>query len=405
MPNRLFCRVLNPSSHRSSGSFRQACAELADRLRARRSEIDRAILARVYSISDPREVEDPEYQHGLYAAVVATIDYAFVSIERGEEHAPPIPLALIAQARIAARHAVEVGTALRRCAAGWAVLDVYLLEEASTDRRLAGTALKTLVCSQAALRDRLLAAIDKEHACETSSNRPSSNARALRRVTRLLSGELLETSSLAYDFGILHLGVVTEGDDMTQALRALARALDGQLFLIRPDNDTIWAWIGVRQELDRCQLDDFLTSSWPTPSLLALGEPSHGLAGWRLTHQQAKLAFRLAPHKQNHVVRYADIALPASISQDDLLSTSLRQLYLAPLAQGRSDEGKALRNTLRAYFAADRNAASAASALRISRQTVANHIKTIEKRLGCSLSTCALEIEVALRVDDLKQFF
>jgi DNA-binding PucR family transcriptional regulator len=86
--------------------------------------------------------------------------------------------------------------------------------------------------------------------------------------------------------------------------------------------------------------------------------------------------------------------------QDDLLATSLRQLYLEPLAEER-DGGETLRETLRAYFAAERNVSSAAAALSVNRHTVTSRLRTIEKRLGRPLSTCATEIDAALRLEDL----
>ena len=100
------------------------------------------------------------------------------------------------------------------------------------------------------------------------------------------------------------------------------------------------------------------------------------------------------------LVRYADVALLASILQDDLLAISLRQLYLAPLSEER-DGGSALRQTLRAYFAAERNVSSAAGALSVSRQTVVNRLHVIEERFERSLNSCAAEVEAALRLEDL----
>jgi DNA-binding PucR family transcriptional regulator len=99
-------------------------------------------------------------------------------------------------------------------------------------------------------------------------------------------------------------------------------------------------------------------------------------------------------------VRYADVALLSSMVQDDLLSASLRELYLLPLDDERGG-GVTLRETLRAYFAAGRNGASAAAALNVSRQTITNRLQTVEARVGRSLVDCATTIEVALRLDEL----
>ena len=99
-------------------------------------------------------------------------------------------------------------------------------------------------------------------------------------------------------------------------------------------------------------------------------------------------------------VRYADVALLASALGDDVLASSLHELYLAPL-EGERDGGAALRRTLRAYFAAGRNVSSAAATLGITRQTVSAHLRAIEERIEDSLDNCAAETETALRLREL----
>ena len=114
---------------------------------------------------------------------------------------------------------------------------------------------------------------------------------------------------------------------------------------------------------------------------MTVGEPGEGLSGWRFSHRQAKAALPVAERRGQAVVRYADVALLASILRDDLLATSLRQLYLEPLERAR-DGGKVARETLRAYFAAERNISSTAAALGVDRRTVTNRIRAIEDLFG-----------------------
>jgi DNA-binding PucR family transcriptional regulator len=139
---------------------------------------------------------------------------------------------------------------------------------------------------------------------------------------------------------------------------------------------------------------------WPEHLPLAIGEPSQGPAGWRLTHRQAQAALLIALRSSEAIVRYSDVAVLASMLQDELLTASLRQLYLEPLAVGR-DKGRALRETLRAYFAAERNISSTAAALGVNRHTVTNRLRVIEDRLECPLGSCAMEIDAALRLENL----
>ncbi len=129
---------------------------------------------------------------------------------------------------------------------------------------------------------------------------------------------------------------------------------------------------------------------------MAIGEPAAGLAGWRLTHRQARAALAVAVRGRRPVVRYADVAILATVLRDDLLAGSLRRLYLEPL-EDRRDRGETLRRTLRAWFAAGRNVSMAAAALGVSRQAVARRLRAAEERIGRPLDACDLELDAALR--------
>jgi hypothetical protein len=130
---------------------------LAERLRERRAEIEDAALNRIYAVSGPPPGGGPEYAEGLRAAVSAAVDCGLDGVERGERGAPPVPKVLLAQARLAARSGVGLDTVLRRYLAGHALLDDFLIEEAERLETLAPVELKSLLRSQAALLDRLLA--------------------------------------------------------------------------------------------------------------------------------------------------------------------------------------------------------------------------------------------------------
>ncbi|HEY4778047.1 MAG TPA: helix-turn-helix domain-containing protein, partial [Solirubrobacterales bacterium] len=132
---------------------------------------------------------------------------------------------------------------------------------------------------------------------------------------------------------------------------------------------------------------------------VTVGEPGEGPSGWRFSHRQAKAALPIAERRGQAVLRYADVALLASILRDDLVATSLHQLYLEPLERAR-DGGRVGRETLRAYFASGRNISSTAAALGVDRRTVTNRIRAIEDLFGRPLGDFATELETALRLDD-----
>ncbi len=383
----------------SRRSPEQARDDLHTRLCARRPEIEDAVLTRVFAVSEPPEALGPEYAEGLRGAVCAAVDHGLAGVRLGEERFPPLPPALLAQARLAANNRVGLDTVLRRCIAGQALLTDFLVEEAEV-AGLGSGALQRLLRVQAALLDRLLVAISEEHTREVNRHRSSAEQRE-EHVERLLAGELLDTSRLAYDFEANHLGMIAKGSDAAEAIRAIADAFDCRLLLVHRGEDTVWAWLGGRGSIDPLDVMPYLPASFPQVSI-ALGEPGRGLGGWRLTHQQARAALPIALRGRRGLIRYADVALLASISRDDLLATSLRALYLAPLQHERGG-GEVARETLRAYFAAGRNVSSAAASLGVSRRTVTNRLHVIEERLGRPLDSCTAEVEAALGLHELDQ--
>lgn len=218
-------------------------------------------------------------------------------------------------------------------------------------------------------------------------------------VQRLLDGELLDLSELAYDFSANHLGVVADGSGAEEALREAVGARDCRLLLVRREGDAVWAWLGSRFDLGSVARE-LRESRWPAGVALAFGEPADGLAGWRLTHRQAAAALPAARRGPDPIVRYADVALLSSASRDELLAESLRRIYLEPLESAR-DSGRVARQTLRAYIAAGRSTSSAAAALGVKRHTVTNRLREVEATLGRPLEASMLEIEVALRLEGI----
>jgi PucR-like helix-turn-helix protein/diguanylate cyclase with GGDEF domain len=382
----------------STHSLDEACSALASRLRERLPEIQAAVATRVYAISDPHDVADAGYLQGLNAALAAAVDHRLAVLEAGERHAPAVPPILLAQARLDARDGVSLDTVLRRYFAGNTLFGDFLVEEAER-AELPNSALRRLLGAQATLGDRLLAAVSAEHARE-AKNRPSSAAERRREcVKSLLAGELVDHSELGYDLDAHHLALIAKGDGSPEVMGVLAGRLDRRLLAVCREEESIWAcWLGGRRPLEVEQALRALGEMSLDRVLVTVGEPGEGLSGWRFSHRQAKAALPIAERRGQAILRYADVALLASILRDDLVATSLRQLYLEPLERAR-DGGKVGQETLRAYFAAERNISSTAAALGVDRRTVTNRIRAIEDLFGRPLKDFATELETALRLD------
>lgn len=374
---------------------------LCAQLRSRREEIERSVLTRVHAI-DPRETSDPEYMRGLRAAVGAAVGYGIEALERSEDRAPPIPTALLSQARLAVRNRIGIDTVLRRYFAGYTLLGDFVIEEAARAGISSGPAQKRLLRLQATLFDRLIEEVSGEYAREVKSRPSSAEQRRAERVKRLLDGELLDPAEIPYDFDAWHLGLLATGPGAAEAVGELAKALDHRLLLARPDTDTAWAWFGGRHRPDPEAIHAAGAALCSARLAIAFGEPGKGMVGWRVSHRQAAAVIAVAQSGAEPCVRYVDAALPASILQDDLLFESLHRLYLSPLEVER-DRGETWRRTLRAYFAAQSNISSTAAALGVTRKTVKARLGAIEKALGRPLEACAIDLTLALRVSEMRE--
>jgi DNA-binding PucR family transcriptional regulator len=216
-------------------------------------------------------------------------------------------------------------------------------------------------------------------------------------------GEAVDPSELRYELDAWHLGVIANGNNAEQALRGMAAQIGRALLLVPRGEKTVWAWFGDRRKLAVADLAAVLLAKLPPGVTLAIGEPGDMLNGFRLTHRQAEAAHLVARRRPQSLTRYADVALLAFALRDEALARSLVDIYLAPLDDPRKGY-PVLRETVRAYLAAERNATSAAAALGVARHTVESRIRKVEEQLGRLLPNCVAEIEVALRLEELGDF-
>ncbi len=356
-----------------------------------------ALLTRIYGIADPTEVGDQGYLEGLKNAASAAVGFGLDTIEASQDRLPLPPPALLSQARLAARSGVGLATVLRRYAAGHALLVDFIVEEVERGGGLSPAELRKLLAICSAAVDRLLAAVSEEHARELESRGSFTGERRLaERVERLLGGEPVDGTELSYELGNWHVGVVALGSDVARRIRLVAKELSLQVLVAsRPDGPTR-GWLGARRRPDAGEISCLFGR--PHAIAIGVGEAGEGLAGWRFTHRQAAAAFSTIRPGHTLPVRYADVALLTSAYRDELLSASLRMLFLEPLEAER-DGGETARETLRAYFQAERSVSSAAAILGVKRHTVTKRLRSIEERLGRPLARFSAEIDLALRLE------
>jgi PucR C-terminal helix-turn-helix domain/GGDEF-like domain len=379
-------------------SLESVRAGLAERLRARRSEIAEAVFARFRDAGfDPAEGEDAEYVAGSRAAVLEAVDYGLGVIERGEEWFGSIPPAAVAQARRAARNGVQLDRVLLRNSTGHTVLEDFVVQE--VDFASETIVLRGVFGTLGAMLDHFTALLAHEYQREVERMAHLPELRSTERVQRLLAGAPVDTAELGYEFDAEHLGVIAVGAKARETIRALATGLGRELLSVSPSEETVWAWFGGRRALDVADMRRLVSAKVPAGVSLAVGESGKGIDGWRLTHRQAQAAMLVALRRPQRLTRYADVSLLAAVLRDGELARSLVEVHLSPL-DGQKDSAVA-RVTLRAYFAAGCNAATAAAALRVDRHTVERRLHAIETRLGRLLRTRRAELEVALCLEEL----
>lgn len=375
----------------------QVRGDLLRRLRAREGEMADAIFARVSSMFMAARGEDAEYEAGLRDTVAAVVDLSLTEMEDPAELSAPIPSTAIAQAHRAARRNVSVETMLLRYIAGHRVLGGFVLDEAHRSGLASnGPALRHLRTTQEALLERLMTRIADEYRQERERIERSREQCHAELVQKLLAGERPDIAGLEYALDdAWHLGVIANGVGGRRVVRGLADDLGRQLLCVSAGEDSVWAWVGGRQELEMARVERALPATRTAGVTLVLGEPRRGVSGWRLTHREAQAALLVAQRKPDPTVRFADHALLALVLQNESLVRSLAGIYLPALGNTVG------RETVRAYFSAGCNAATAAAKLAIDRHTVERRLRAIEGNLGRQLRSCHAELEVVLRLDEL----
>ncbi|HKO37962.1 MAG TPA: helix-turn-helix domain-containing protein [Solirubrobacterales bacterium] len=345
-------------------------------------------------------MRDVEYQCGLREAASRGVDYGVALLEGEVGQGPQAPIALLAQARLAARQSIPLEVVIKRYLSAKTLLDQYVLREAADLGGPSPTLLQIALSTHQTAFDRLLSAVIDEYKQEEHGCQRSSVNRQLEQVRSLLTGDLIEPSALDYDLDRDHLGVVVGSPNGRQIIRLLAAETDTRSLTVRATQAEAWGWLGSREPLDAEAVGRLAARASSPSAPIGLGEPAHGRGGWRLSHRQARAALLVARAAPSAFARYAEVSMVVAAAESPLMATSLQKHYLAPLREGRN-EGAVLRATLRAYFAANRNSKSAASALEVSRQTVANRLGQVEARLGQPLSMCADAVDAALRMEEL----
>jgi PucR C-terminal helix-turn-helix domain/GGDEF-like domain len=381
--------------------------ELAARFLARREELGDEMVERIRErVPEFAEFGGPELWEVVRASCVTNLETGFSSLAGDRSLPDSIPADARELALLTARADLSVAALLASYRVGhrmiWQAWADAIEREAPDDeaRREALSAVSDFLFGYV---DRLATFLTREHTAERDRFMRSREQRRTQLVRDVIDGADPDPAEamreLDYDLRLEHLALVIRGADPERVARDLGRALDApHRLVISLARDTAWAWLGRTRAFavpERVEA--------PEGTVVSIGDPAAGSAGFRRSHRQARDAHAVAlrARPEGALVRYDEVALESLIGSDDGRADDFiaRELRGLDGADARSDR---LRETLRAYFASGQNASAAAALLGVHEHTVSYRLRTIEERLGRPVTARRAELETALRLLKLR---
>jgi hypothetical protein len=376
-------------------------ATLGRQLRERRAEIEETIFARLPAL----DLNSDELAHGCREAVRSCLELVTLVFEQegSWDDLPLVPLAAVMQARRVARSGRALSTVLQKYIGGYGVLWDVILEEAEyapLSNAERSELLRVASVRLTSVAQQVLPVIAATYAGERVRRPQSRDERISGIVRAVLQGTRVNTEELGYDVQGGHVGMVATGADAMEAVGTLARKLDRWLLRVPQEDGVVWAWLSGNEPIQQAMLPDM----GPVSSGLRIscGEPASGQSGFCITHRQAEAAMQVALYQRQLVTRYADVLLLVPAVEDEQCGDSLISIYLAPL-EGSQEKNPSLKDTLEAYFAAELNTTATAARLKVDRRTAMTRLRTVEERLGFPIYKRHAELELALRLDQLRR--
>jgi PucR C-terminal helix-turn-helix domain/GGDEF-like domain len=213
-----------------------------------------------------------------------------------------------------------------------------------------------------------------------------------------------------YDVSLCHVALIVWADPPRAAQRAgsleseataLATALGGRQKLTVPIGErVVWAWTsGERLTDDPTAAGHRMAEGVRA----AIGSLREGLAGMAASHDEARVARRVAELRAlrpGGVVGYRAADLTALFTADPVEAVRFTETELGELLVD-NDAAARLRATVRVYLEENLSPARTARRLGIHQNTVVYRIKRAEELLGHAIEQRRLRLEVALRLSEM----
>lgn len=377
---------------------------LAESLLERLGPISEAVVERIRAEVPAWTVDRPELGELLASGAPASIGAELRALVDGATLPDACPPIDAEGARVAARAGVPLSILVYLYRLGhsaqWEAW-FELVEESGADAAERAELVRRGSRFFFAYADRLSAFVTEEYTQERDRLLRSQEQRRVHLVRELLAARDVDRTLLGYDVEQHHIGLVVWGEEAARAVRELAAVLDRNALLVDVVEQTWWAWLGGPAPLGERAIEVLRRPRMPAGVGVAIGNDARGLAGFRRTHEQAVAAQKAASRTGAAAVSYDDVALETLALHDQPRAREFVERELAGLD---ADDARSvrLRETLGAYFASGHNAATAAAAIGMHEQTVAQRLRAVERRTGRPVAARRAELEVALR---LRRYF
>jgi hypothetical protein len=350
--------------------------------------------------------DESSYAENL-AASEANVALFLSTVERGGDPAADmtVPEEGVAFMREAVRRGVPLAAVLRSLRLGHEALLAITFASAServADPAELARAVDLLSAWTFAFIDVISSLAEELHSAERDRWLRSAAATQKDTVERVLAGEQLDlgaaTLTLGYELARWHVALVAwlerpaPGHEPFASLElAIADLAAGagatRTLLLSRGMLVAIAWLGSTAPLDDAVLDALRFEPTLVPGVrLAIGEPAHGAAGFRTSHDQAAEARRVATiagRRPGTVTRFRHVALAALATVDQERARTFVADQLGPLV-GTDELSLRLAATLQAFLDEGASHGRAAKRLGVHENTVRYRVRQAEELLGRS---------------------
>jgi hypothetical protein len=255
--------------------------------------------------------------------------------------------------------------------------------------------------------DRALSQVVAHYNAVTEEMAATSEDRRRDLVLRLLERTAVEAAEsvdtvLGYRMRATHVGLLINADGRREVGRALATLREHSSapisLLVQPDAGTWFGWLGYHDGVDGNRLEVLRRTATEAGLNMVIGEPGHGLAGFRRSHESARRTALLRPTLRNapSCLCARDLRLETFLLENP---ESARRFIADELGGLATDTERAqrIRETLLTWLSAG-SQARAATELGVHENTVRLRVRCAGEELGAALSERRTELLVALRL-------